>query len=158
MRAVFLLTSVIILFFSSLAQAAPTSSDTDAQNLIAKSKSVLEALQNKDVQSLNELLTDDFRRIDVGGSFSSRQETLGTAREGFLKAFLFYTPQAIRIDNDSILVTYNAVITLADNALKQLADDNITWPRYSKVSDLWVRQGGDWKLKFQQITPVLAMY
>jgi hypothetical protein len=27
-------------------------------------------------------------------------------------------------------------------------------PRYQKVSDLWVKQGSDWRLKFEQATPV----
>jgi hypothetical protein len=31
-------------------------------------------------------------------------------------------------------------------------------PVYNKVSDLWVRQGGDWKLKFEQVTPMRSMY
>ena len=94
----------------------------------------------------------------MAGDFGSRQEMLGTAKEGFLKDFLFYEPQAFRIDNDSILVSYSTAITLSDSAIKQLAEDNLTWPRYSKVSDLWVRQGSDWKLKFEQTTPVRIMY
>jgi hypothetical protein len=125
--------------------------------LIEKSKAVLEAIKTKDVQTLNGLLAENFRGIDVGGSFSSRQETLESAREGFVKDFLFYNPQAARIDNDTVLVTYNTAVTLSDSALRELVDDNITWPRYSKISDLWVRQGDDWKLKFEQITPLRAM-
>ena len=27
-------------------------------------------------------------------------------------------------------------------------------PRYQKVSDLWVKQGNDWRLKFEQAMPV----
>jgi hypothetical protein len=158
MKTVLVLSSVIILWVASFAQAAPQSSEADAQAMIAKSKAVLEAIKAKDVQTLNGLLADNFRSVNLAGDFGSRQEMLGLAHEGFMKDFLFYNPRTFRIDNDSILVSYNAAITLSDAAMEELVDDNITWPRYSKVSDLWVREGSEWKLKFEQITPVRAMY
>ena len=155
MKSVFVL---IILCFACFAQAAPQSSDADAQAMIAESKAVLEAIKAKDVQTLNGLLADNFRSVNLAGDFDSRQEMLRLAHEGFLKDFLFYNPQTFRIDNDSILVSYNTAVSLSNAAMEDLVDDNITWPRYSKVSDLWVRQGNEWKLKFEQITPVRAMY
>jgi hypothetical protein len=141
-----------------LAQSSPQSTDPEAQGLVAKSRAVLEAEKTKDVSALNNVLAEDFRSIDLAGDSSSRKEMLGAAQEGYLKDFLFYEPQAFRVDDNSVLVSYNVAITLSDAALKELAEDNLTWPRYSKVSDLWVRQGGEWKLKFEQVTPVRVMY
>jgi hypothetical protein len=158
MRPFALLASFVIFCAACFAQSTPQANDPDAQALIAKSKAVLEAVKAKDPAALNGLLADDFRSVDVAGDFGSRQEMIGAAHEGFLKDFLFYEPQAFRIDGDSILVSYNSAMILSDAVLQQLADDNITWPRYCKVSDLWVRQGGEWKLKFEQVTPVRAMY
>lgn len=158
MKSFLLSVCVGIFCAASFAQSAPQSTDPDAHALIAKSRAVLEAEKSKDVASLNGLLAENFRSIDLAGDFSSRKEMLGSAQAGVLKDFLFYEPQAFRIDNDSILVSYNTAITLSDAAVQELAEDNLTWPRYSKVSDLWVRQGDDWKLKFEQVTPVRAMY
>jgi hypothetical protein len=158
MKPLSILACLMILCAAGLAQAAPQSNDADAQAMIAKSKSVLEAVKAKDVQTLSGLLADNFRSVDMAGDFGSRQELLGAAHEGFVKDFLFYNPQSFRIDNDSVVVSYNSAVTLSDTMLHELAEDNLTWPRYSKVSDLWVRQGGDWKLAFEQITPVRAMY
>jgi hypothetical protein len=158
MKSISVLSSLILLAVASLAQAELQSSDAEGQAMIANSKAVLESIKAKDVQTLTGLLADNFRSIDLAGDFGSREEMLGSAHEGFMKDFFFYNPQAFRIDNDSILVSYNSAITLSDAILKELAEDNITWPRYSKVSDLWVQQGSDWKLKFEQITPVRAMY
>ena len=158
MKSLSLLACLAILCATGFAQAAPQSNDADAQAMIAKSKAVLEAAKAKDVQALSGLLADNFRSVDMAGYFGSRQEMLGAAQAGFIKDFYFYNPQAIRINNDSVIVSYNSAISLSDEILKQLAEDNITWPRYSKVSDLWVRQGGDWKLQFEQITPVRAVY
>jgi hypothetical protein len=158
MKSILLLVCVLMFCAASLAQSAQSSGDPEAQALIAKSRSVLETEKSKDVSTLSDLLADNFRSIDLAGDFGSRQEMLATTREGFLQDFLFYEPQAFRIDNDSVLVSYNMAITLSDAAIKQLAEDNLVFPRYSKVSDLWVRLGSDWKLKFEQTTPVRIMY
>jgi hypothetical protein len=157
-KSILLLVCVLMFCAASLAQSAQSSGDPEAQALIAKSRSVLETEKSKDVSTLSNLLADNFRSIDLAGDFGSRQEMLATTREGFLQDFLFYEPQAFRIDNDSVLVSYNMAITLSDAAIKQLAEDNLVFPRYSKVSDLWVRLGSDWKLKFEQTTPVRIMY
>jgi hypothetical protein len=157
-KSILLLVCVLMFCAASLAQSAQSSGDPEAQALIAKSRSVLETEKSKDVSTLSDLLADNFRSIDLAGDFGSRQEMLATTREGFLQDFLFYEPQAFRIDNDSVLVSYNMAITLSDAAIKQLAEDNLVFPRYSKVSDLWVRLGSDWKLKFEQTTPVRIMY
>ena len=158
MKSLLVLSSAFILCVAGFAQAAPQSSDPEAQSLITKSKQVLEAIRAKDPQTLNELLAENFQSIDLAGDSGNKRELLGAAQGGFIKDFLFYEPQTFRIDNDSVMVTYNSAITLSDEMLSELAQDNITWPRYSKVSDLWVRQGSDWKLTFEQITPVRAMY
>jgi hypothetical protein len=161
MKSSFLLTCVLIFCAASFGQSAQSSqpsSDPEAQALIAKSRTFLEAEKSKDVTALNDLLADNFRSVDMAGDVGGRQEMLGATKEGFLKDFLFYEPQAFRIDNDSIVVSYNTAITLSDAMIKQLAEDNLTFPRYFKVSDLWVRQGSDWKLKFEQTTPVRVMY
>ena len=158
MKSILVLSFAIVLSVASFAQDAPQSGDADSQRLIAKSKAVLEAMKAKDPQKLNGLLADNFRSIDLAGDSGSRQEMLEPAQDGYLKEFLFYNPQTFRIDDDSILVSYNMAVTLSESRLEELVDDNITWPRYSKVSDLWVRQDGDWKLKFEQVTPVRAMY
>lgn len=158
MKSLFMLGCFVVFSAACFAQAAPQSSDAEADALIVKSRAVLEAIKTKDPAALNSLLAQDFHSIDMAGDFGSRQEMLGAAKGGFIKDFLFYDPHAVRIDNYSMLVTYNSAVTLSDEALAGLAEDNLTWPRYSKVSDLWVREGGDWKLKFEQVTPVLAMY
>ena len=158
MKIPLLLACVLTFCAASFAQSAPSSSDPEAQSLIAKSRNVLEAEKAKDISALSNLVADNFRSIDLAGDVDGRQEMLGQVKEGFLKDFLFYEPQAFRVDNDSILVSYNVAVTLSDAAIKELAEDNLTWPRYSKISDLWVRQGGDWKLEFEQTTPVRAMY
>jgi hypothetical protein len=158
MKSFFAVAFLVMFSAASFAQAATPSNDADSPALIARSKAVLEAVKTKDPAALNTLLAEDFHSIDMAGEFGSRQEMLGAAQGGFIKDFLFYEPRAVHIDDNSTIVTYNFAVSLSDEALRDLAQDNLTWPRYSKVSDLWVRQNGEWKLKFEQVTPVRAMY
>lgn len=157
MKSFFAFAFLVVFSAASFAQAAP-SSDVDSQALIAKSKAVLEAMKTKDAAALNMLLAEDFHSINMAGDFGSRQEMQEAAQGGFIKDFMFYEPRTVRIDDNSTIVTYNSAVSLSDEALQELAQDNLIWPRYSKVSDLWVRHNGEWKLKFEQVTPVRAMY
>ena len=75
-------------------------------------------------------------------------ELLGAAQEGMLRDFQFYSAEVVPIDSNSALVTFNLVVDMPEG------DDPGMAPRYQKVSDLWVREGNDWRLKFEQATPV----
>lgn len=133
---------------TTLVHAAPQSQDSTASDLIAKSRSVLQALKSKDPASLKPLLTDDFRIVSSDGKIYGKGELVGAAQEGVLQEFLFYNPQAMPAGNDSAIVTYNVVLTMPEGDEPGMA------PRYQKISDLWVRQGDDWRLKFEQATPL----
>jgi hypothetical protein len=63
---------------------------------------------------------------------------------------MFYGPELTPIDQDSALLTYDVIFDMPEG-------DDGPAPRYQKVSDLWVRQGGEWKLKFEQFTPLRSV-
>ena len=131
------------------AQSTPPSDGSGplAQTLIAKSKSVLQDLKSKDVAALNALLSNDFRIVWSDGKLHEKGELLGAAQEGMLRNFQLYSPEVLPIDSDSVLVTFNLIVDMPEG------DDDLA-PRYQKVSDLWVRQGDEWRLKFEQATPL----
>ncbi len=116
------------------------SADSTPALLMAKSKAVSAALKAKDVEALKTLLASDFRSIGSEGKSHERTDLLGDAKDGNLRDFTFYDPQVIQI-------TYNLIVTMPEG-------DDLLAPRYQKISDLWVRQGSDWKLKFEQSTPL----
>ncbi|MBO0912251.1 MAG: nuclear transport factor 2 family protein [Acidobacteria bacterium] len=138
------------LVFASAAFAQSAShpeNDGLERELIAKSNSVLRALKAKDAPSLDQLLTDDFRMVASEGRISGKRELVGAAREGTLVNFMFYSPELTPIDRGSALLTYNVIVDMPEG-------DDGPAPRYQKVSNLWVRQEGEWKLKFEQFTPL----
>jgi hypothetical protein len=125
------------------AQAVNSLSDT----LIAKSKAVPQLMKAKDVEGLKSLLADDLRIVGSEGRTHEKGEILGAAQEGFLQDFMFYNPEVIQVDADTAIVTYNLIVSIPEG-------DDLLSPRYQKISDLWVRQGNDWRLKFEQATPL----
>ncbi|MCU1269468.1 MAG: hypothetical protein JWN74_762 [Acidobacteriaceae bacterium] len=131
------------------AQSAPPSADSSslAQQLTAKSKAVLQNMKSKDVTALNALLSNDFRIVWSDGKLHEKGELLGAAQEGMLRNFQFYSADVVPIDSDSAVVTFNLIADMPEG------DDGLA-PRYQRVSDLWVREGGDWRLKFEQATPL----
>ena len=139
----------LLMLPAAVAQSAPPSADSSslAQQLTAKSKAVLQNMKSKDVTALNALLSNDFRIVWSDGKLHEKGELLGAAQEGMLRDFQFYNAEVVPIDRDSTLVTFNLIVVMPEG------DDDVA-PRYQKVSDLWVRQGGDWRLKFEQATPL----
>lgn len=145
MKNIWTMVVVICCALSGFTHAQAVSPITDT--LIAKSKAIPQFMKAKDVEGLKSLLADDFRIVGSEGRVHEKGEILGAAQEGALRDFMFYNPQVIQVDVDTALVTYNLIVTMPEG-------DDLLSPRYQKISDLWVRQGDDWRLKFEQSTPL----
>ena len=118
------------------------------QALMEKSNEVHSLRKAKDVSGIKLLLTDDFDYVGGDGRLHHRDELLGDMQDGTLRDFKLYDPQAVQIDSETALLTYSAILDMREGDEPGMA------PRYQKVSDLWVKQGNDWRLKFEQATPV----
>ncbi|MGA7908014.1 MAG: nuclear transport factor 2 family protein, partial [Candidatus Sulfotelmatobacter sp.] len=57
-----------------------------------------------------------------------------------------YDFKVVEVGEDAAVVTYDAVVREA------LQEDQGPPPRYQHFSSVWVKQGGQWKLKFHQAT------
>lgn len=147
MKKTFAFALLILTAVAAAAQSVPRQEDPDAKTIISKSKSVMEALKSKDIATLKALLADDVRVVSSAGHVYGKGEFLGTAQEGSLRDFQFYGAEIIPIDRDSTVVTFNLIVDMPEG------DDDLA-PRYQKISDLWIRQGDDWRLKFEQATPL----
>ena len=140
---------LLLLAVSAFAQTQSTdSSGSLVQALMEKSNEVHSLRKVKDVSGIKLLLTDDFDYVGGDGRLHHRDELLGDMQDGTLRDFKLYEPQAVQIDSETALLTYSAILDMREGDEPGMA------PRYQKVSDLWVKQGSDWRLKFEQATPV----
>jgi hypothetical protein len=116
------------------------------QTLIANTNAVPEAQKNKNVDFLKRTLTDDFASVGSEGKLHDKEETLASAREGELKDYYTYNLRVLSVNDDAAIVTYDCIIHMPEGDAPGMA------PRYQHISDLWVKQGEQWRLKFQQAT------
>ncbi|MDP9159803.1 MAG: nuclear transport factor 2 family protein [Acidobacteriota bacterium] len=120
------------------------------QTLIDSSKTIPEALKTKNVDLLKRTLADSFYGVGSEGALHHRDEVIDAAAEGILKDYTVYNASVFTVDADSAIVTYNLIVNMPEG-------DTDLAPRYQRVSDLWVKSGEQWKLKFQQATPLRAI-
>jgi hypothetical protein len=128
------------------AQSPAAGSATLEQMLIANSKAVREAQLKKDVSFLKNTLTDDFVEVRSEGKVHERKDFVSDAEDGNVTEFSLYKPRVLTIDENAALVTYDCILKMTEGDAPNLA------PRYQHISDLWVKQNGQWRLKFQQAT------
>jgi hypothetical protein len=116
------------------------------QTLIASTNAIPEAQKRKDVDFLKHTLTDDFQQVGSEAKLHDRSEFLDGARAGELNDYTTYNLQVVPVNETAAIVTYDYIVHMTEGDAPGLA------PRYQHISDLWVKQGDQWRLKFQQAT------
>lgn len=119
------------------------------QTLITAEKSIPEAEIKRDSETLKRLLTDDFLQVSIDGKLSGRDEIIGMMSEITIKQFRTYDFKVVPVTENVAIVTYDAILEVTSE------DDDIRIPRYQHLSSVWVKQGDQWKLKFQQATAAM---
>ena len=120
--------------------------DSPASPLVDKTKDLLQARKGKDASLLNQTLARDFMSVGSEGKLHDRAEMIDSAREGELQDYQAYHLRVIQVNDSTVIVTYDCIIKMPEGDAPHMA------PRYQHISDLWVSEGGEWKLKFQQAT------
>ncbi len=140
---------LIFLSVSCLAQGtganAGASTPPLQQALIAQTQAVAQAQRSKDGDAMKRLLTDDFKQVGSEGKLHDKDDFIGDAKDGKLKDSNLYNLEVLSIDDNAAIVTYDAVI-------HGIEGDDLPVPRYQHFSDVWVKQGDQWRLRFQQAT------
>ena len=116
------------------------------QTLIASSNAVPEAQKARNVDLLKRTLTADFLAVGSEGKLHDKEEVLQSTREGELKDYSTYNLRVVQVNDEAAIVTYDCIIHMPEGDAPGLA------PRYQHISDLWVKQDDQWRLKFQQAT------
>ena len=143
--------NLVAFFCFGLAAWAQTSTNSAQagpleQALIANAKAVLQAEKDKDLAFLTRTLTPDFALVGSEGKLHDRSEILESAQSGELHDFTAYNLRVLPVNETAALVTYDCIIHMPEGDPPGMA------PRYQHLSDLWVKQSDQWRLRFQQAT------
>jgi hypothetical protein len=140
--------ATVLLSCAVFAQSSqPKALSSQDAALIANSRAVLEAQKTKNVDALKQLLSPDFQGVNSAGAMQKADDLLGDAKESKLKNYRVYNEKVLPVDDGAEIVTFDAVIEMPEG-------DDYLAPRYQHFSDLWVKQGDQWKLKFEQASAV----
>jgi len=149
MRALGFFACLLCLSVAGFAQGSGNSSKPLGpleRTLIANTQAVPEAQKSKNVDFLKHTLTDDFLFVGSEGRLHDKEEIVESARDGELKDFYTYNLRVVPVDDEAAVVTYDCIIHMPEGDAPGMA------PRYQHISDLWVKQDDQWRLKFQQAT------
>jgi len=116
------------------------------QTLIANTNAVPEAQKSRNVDFLKRTLTDDFVAVGSEGKLHDKEDILASAHDGELKDFYTYNLRVLPVNDNTAIVTYDCIIHMPEGDAPGMA------PRYQHISDLWVKQDEQWRLRFQQAT------
>ncbi len=115
------------------------------QTLIDAQQRAANAEIKKDAAFFAHALAEDFTEVDPNGDTSDRDDFVKGVSDSDLTNILLYNFKLVPLSDGAAVLTYDRVI------LRTKRDFGSR--RYQHVSSTWVKDGADWKLKFQQITP-----
>jgi len=115
-----------------------------AEQLMSLEKSLPEAQKRHDRAFYQRTLTDDFISVGTDGKIHPKEEILADLPSTELVEYRPYNMQVVLLNDNAAVVTYDVIVRMVHY------DDET--PRYQHVSSIWVKQDGQWKLKFQQAT------
>ena len=123
---------------------APQQSSLSAfqQELIHTQRAFQDALERGDAEYVRNAVADDFISVETNGNSTGKKEFVRDIHpsEHPEPSPILYEFNVVQLDEDCAVVTYKAVFPGS-----QLEN-------YQHLSDTWVKQAGQWKLKFQQST------
>jgi hypothetical protein len=134
---------------SSLAGRTPTikSPSPLEQTAFANEKNLIEAKKRDDAAFFKRTLAPDFSLVGVDGQLVEGSEAADNLGDSGLLELTPYDMKVVSLGDDAAIVTYDAIVREAP------AEDQDMPPRYQHFSSVWIKQSGQWKLKFHQATP-----
>jgi hypothetical protein len=139
---------VALLYTSSIPGSAqaqssqPANGSDSSHELIAVQKAFIAAQERGDAEYVKNAVASGFTGIETNGNTTDRAEFIRVQpdEKGSGEPPMLYDFKVVQLNRDCAVVTYNGVFFSNPRE------------RYQHVSDVWVNENGNWKLKFQQIT------
>ena len=112
------------------------------QTLVASDQTMVDALKKKDVGFFKRTVTDDFMGVGTDGKFYDKDNLLEQVSIIQLQEFRPYDAKVLVVNESTAIVSYDCIV-------RAMLYDEVP-PRYQHISNLWAKQGEQWRLKFQQ--------
>jgi hypothetical protein len=144
MRGILQLLATVFFSVTLVFSQAPSSNPISAfdKQLIVQQKRLLQATESKNSTAVEHAVADDFQGIEINGDFYDKGDVIDSARKGMPKDTRAYDFRVVKLTDESAVVAYNLIVPGER-------------PRYRHMADTWAKIGGQWELKFRQITPNL---
>jgi ketosteroid isomerase-like protein len=127
--------ATIVLFFLAAA------SDSESIEAVKKGEAMLrQSLMNRDTKTLAKLMTDDFVRIPPAAPATPRAEYFSIIESGRLQYLSF------DVDDAQFRAYGDTVIVQALVHLKTRSGERPPTESRLRLLDVWVKQGGEWRL------------
>jgi hypothetical protein len=116
------------------------------QTLIASEKNLIDAKKKDDAAFFKRTLAADFSLVGIDGKLLEGQEAVDNLGDSGLLELTPFDIKVVSAGDAAAIVTYDAILRVAPE------EDQGPPPRYQHFSSVWVKQTGQWKLKFHQAT------
>jgi ketosteroid isomerase-like protein len=136
-----------------LANSVWAATDTNRTALADIYKTLSKALKEKDIDKITSYETEDYTSKSLSGETKNREQTNENLKQGFsiFKKISSFDEEILeaKFENDTatVVVSEKMTATLADPEGKEHTLNGLT-----KSRDLWVKKGGQWKIKSSEMT------
>ncbi len=115
--------------------------------LVANVKTEWEAFKNKDKKTYSDLLAEDFVGVE-DDSQGQRNKNTATAEvdRSVINSYNLFALKVLPLNPDTALVTYELTMLFPPKAAVRF--------KRVLVSELWLKRGGRWKMRYYQETGV----
>jgi hypothetical protein len=144
LATILILLSTLSAFAQNPGAVVPKPLTPFEQMLIEQDKAMAQAQMKKDVDFFKRTVADDFVGVGTDGTAFDKADIVNNAREFNLQQYTPYNIRVVQFSDTEAIVTYDCVV--------REAQFDETAPRYQHISNLWMKQGDQWHLKFQQAT------
>jgi ketosteroid isomerase-like protein len=137
-KAGFLLVGFFLLWSCSSATAPPSTSTGDEETIIALERQWAEAIVNKDVATLNEIIADDFTGTSWTGDTYSKTKAMTDIE------FRVFVAESLNLEDVKVSIFGDtAVVTMIQ--VEKSKYENIDCSGRYGYSDVWVKRDGRWQ-------------
>lgn len=153
--------AVLLVIFPGLAQQPATSVQSNPakqsdhhtssaqlkESLESKVKAEWEAFKNRNKQAYSDLLADDFVAIEDDGEGTRRKSAaVAEVEKSVVNNYQLFALTVLPLDANAALVTYEITLQFPPKA-------QVRFKRVL-VSEIWLKQNGQWKERYYQETRV----